>query len=91
MLAKLNETFHVVLLENSASWIGWIDEDHCAGLVVDCIFQTIVVNSPVLKAIKSRLIGNKYPVRIEIVVFAFDSLTFSKYGIKWKTRPEIIL
>jgi len=40
---------------------------------------------------QSRLIGNKYPVRIEIVVFAFDSLTFGKYGIKWKTRPEIIL
>ena len=53
LLAKFNKAFHVILLEDGAGRIGWIDENHCAGLLVDRVFETVVVDRPVLNKVSN--------------------------------------
>ena len=61
LLAKLNKAFHVILLEDSAGRIGRIDENHGAGLFVDGVFETIVVDRPVLKTVSIEFYFNILP------------------------------
>ena len=53
LLAKFNKALHVILLEDGAGRIGRIDEDHCACLLVDRVFETIVVDRPVLYTVSN--------------------------------------
>ena len=51
----------MILLEDGAGRIGRIDEDHCAGLLVDSVFETIVVDRPVLNTVSIKLYSNILP------------------------------